>query len=63
VRTNVIPKQGGNRFTSYFFANDMNASMQWDNLDDDLKQQNATAPHTWNDANANFFPDCDLANL
>ena len=43
VRTNVIPKQGGNRFSRYFFANYMNNSMQSDNLDEDLKNRGATS--------------------
>lgn len=41
VRTNVIPKQGGNRFTAYFAGNYTNDSLQSDNLDDDLIRRGA----------------------
>jgi hypothetical protein len=39
VRTNLIPKQGGNRFTSYFFGNYTNDALQSNNLDDDLRDR------------------------
>ena len=37
IRSNVIPKDGGNTFKGYFFGTFTNDTMQSDNLSDDLK--------------------------
>ena len=42
--TNLIPKQGGNRFSTYVFANFSNDTLQSNNLDDALRARGATAP-------------------
>ena len=39
IRSNVIPKDGGNSFKGYFFGTFTNDSMQSDNLSDELKQR------------------------
>ena len=38
VLSNTIPKEGGNSFKGYFFGNFSNASLQSDNLTDELKK-------------------------
>ena len=39
IRSNVIPKDGGNTFKGYFFGTFTNHTMQSDNLSDDLKDR------------------------
>lgn len=41
IRSNIVPKQGGNQFTGYFFANGTNENFLSDNLDDELRQRGA----------------------
>jgi hypothetical protein len=43
VQVNIIPKQGGNRFTGFFLLNYMNDSMQMGNLDDELRARGASS--------------------
>ena len=42
VVANIIPKQGGNNFSAYFFQNFNNDSLQADNLDDELRSRGAS---------------------
>jgi len=42
VVANIIPKEGGNRFSAYAFANYNTDALQADNLDDDLRSRGAT---------------------
>lgn len=42
IRSNIVPKQGGNSWSSYFFANGTNDSLLASNLDDRLIAQGAT---------------------
>ena len=42
VVANIIPKQGGNDFSAYFFQNFNNDSLQADNIDDALKARGAS---------------------
>ena len=42
LRTNVIPKEGGNTFSGNFFASFTNDALQADNLDDGLRQRGLT---------------------
>jgi hypothetical protein len=42
VFANVLPKDGGNRFSGTFFTNFANEDFQADNLDDDLKRAGLT---------------------
>lgn len=44
LRTNLIPKQGGNTFSTYFFANFTHDKVQAENLDDDLRRRGAPTP-------------------
>jgi hypothetical protein len=44
VHHNIIPKQGANRFSGYFYANYTNASLQADNLDATLIARGAPKP-------------------
>ena len=44
VRTNVIPKEGGNTFKSYTNFRFANSAMQSNNLSDDLKQRGLASP-------------------
>ncbi len=46
VRVNAIPKQGGNRFSGYFFGNFSNERLIANNLDDDLRARGAPTPST-----------------
>jgi hypothetical protein len=39
----VIPKEGGNQFTYYFYGNYSNENMKQDNVDDDLRARGLTA--------------------
>jgi hypothetical protein len=39
VMTNVIPKEGGNEMSYYFYGNFTNSNLKWDNLDDELAAQ------------------------
>ena len=43
VRVNIIPKQGGNRFSGYVMANFSNDTLQSDNLDDALRARGGSA--------------------
>ncbi|MGE0446790.1 MAG: carboxypeptidase regulatory-like domain-containing protein [Vicinamibacterales bacterium] len=57
IIANLIPKQGGNKFTGNLFANIANESTQADNYDDDLKARGVTAPlpiKTMSDFNPTF---------
>jgi Carboxypeptidase regulatory-like domain len=45
VRANVIPKQGGDRFSGSFLVNFANHSMQSNNLDDALRARGVTSPY------------------
>lgn len=42
VMSNVIPKEGGNRFSSYFYGNYADENMKADNVDDDLRAHGVT---------------------
>lgn len=42
VQMNFIPKDGGNRFSGYFFANFANGSLQADNLSDEIRARGLT---------------------
>ena len=42
IFTNVVPKEGANRFSGSFFANFANEHLQADNLDDDLRARGLT---------------------
>lgn len=42
VVANIIPKEGGNRFSAYVFGNYNTDDLQADNLDDDLRARGAT---------------------
>lgn len=42
IVANIIPKQGGNDFSAYFFANFNTDELQADNLDDELRGRGAT---------------------
>jgi len=42
IFTNVIPKEGGNRFSGFFFASYGNENMQGDNLNNDLRAAGLT---------------------
>ncbi len=44
IIANLIPKQGGNKFTGNLFTNFANESTQSDNYDDALKARGVTAP-------------------
>ena len=44
VRLNMIPRDGGNKFSGSFFAGYQNKSFQSDNLTDDLKTRGLTTP-------------------
>jgi len=44
VRVNMIPKEGGNRFSGSFFTHFANGSMQADNIDDALRNAGLGAP-------------------
>jgi hypothetical protein len=46
VITNIIPKQGGNRYTGFFFGNYTNDHLQSNNLDAELVARGATTPDT-----------------
>ena len=48
IRTNLIPKEGGNRFSGFFFAGFGNHSTQADNLTDDLRGRGLTAVNSLN---------------
>ena len=57
IIANLIPKQGGNKFTGNLFTNIANESTQADNYDDDLKARGVTAPlpiKTMSDVNPTF---------
>jgi hypothetical protein len=57
VRANVIPKQGGNRFSGNFLANYANHSLQSNNLDSALMARGVTSPYVTNkliDINPSF---------
>src|SRR5262249_39644377 len=43
VSINAVPKDGGNRFSTYFFTNDSGKSLQNDNLTDDLRKRFVTS--------------------
>jgi hypothetical protein len=43
VSINAVPKDGGNRFSTYFFTSDTGKSLQNDNLTDDLRQRFVTS--------------------
>src|SRR5262249_33736885 len=43
---NVIPREGGNRFTGSFFGTGANSSFQGNNYTDDLKAQGLTKPNS-----------------
>ena len=51
VRANLIPKQGGNRYSAYFLANYAGDEMQANNLDDHLRSLGVKDPYktikTW----------------
>jgi hypothetical protein len=42
IFTNILPKEGGNRFSGSFFANFADENLQADNLDDDLRSRGLT---------------------
>lgn len=42
IFTNILPREGGNRYTGSFFANFANEHFQADNLDDRLRSQGLT---------------------
>jgi hypothetical protein len=42
IFTNILPKEGGNRFSGSFFTNFANEHMQADNLDDELRAAGLT---------------------
>ena len=44
LRTNIIPKVGGNRFSGTFIGNFTNSSLQANNLDADLRSRGITTP-------------------
>jgi hypothetical protein len=44
IRSNIIPKQGGNDFSGYFFVNGTNKRFLANNLDDDLRARGAPTP-------------------
>ena len=44
VRTNVVPKEGGNTFRGSFAANYSNGDLQSNNFSEDLKEQGLEAP-------------------
>jgi carboxypeptidase family protein len=46
VRANVIPKEGGNRFSAFFLASYTNENLQSDNLSDDLISRGLSTPNT-----------------
>ena len=46
VRANVIPKEGGNRFSAFFLASYTNDSLQSNNLSDDLISRGLSTPNT-----------------
>jgi hypothetical protein len=48
VRTNVIPKEGGNRFTSTTNLRYANSALQANNLNDDLKSRGLASPDSLN---------------
>ena len=57
IIANLIPKQGGNKFTGNLFANFASESTQANNYDDDLKARGVTAPlpiKTMSDFNPTF---------
>src|SRR5207244_3825760 len=43
VSINAVPKDGGNRFSTYFFTSDTGKSLQNDNLTDDLRARFVTS--------------------
>ncbi len=43
VRANVIPKEGGNRFSGFVLASHATGAMQWDNVTDELRAKNLQA--------------------
>ena len=51
VQVNVVPREGGNIFHGYFFANYASSGLQSDNLSDDLRKRGLTTAnkidHIW----------------
>ena len=45
VVANIIPKQGGNRFSGYLFAGGTNDNLQMSNIDNALRASGATSPN------------------
>ena len=39
VRVNIIPREGGNKFTGSFFASGTGDSLQSDNIDQELRDR------------------------
>jgi hypothetical protein len=48
LRINLIPREGGNRFTGSFFGTAVNSSFQGNNLTQDLKDRGLAAPNSIN---------------
>jgi hypothetical protein len=46
IRSNIIPREGGNRFKTFFASSFTNHSLQSDNLSDELKARGLTAVNT-----------------
>src|SRR6202011_4279552 len=46
VKTNIVPKEGGNTFHGSFFANFANASMESNNYTDALKNKGLKSPNS-----------------
>ena len=46
VRMNLIPKEGGNRYTGSFYAGFANSSMQGSNFSQELKDRGLSTPNT-----------------
>jgi hypothetical protein len=44
IRSNIVPKQGGNAYSAYFFANGTNQHLLANNLDADLQARGAPTP-------------------
>ena len=49
VRINIIPREGGNRFTGSLFATGANSSFQADNYSDDLRDRGLRTPELGQD--------------
>ncbi|MBY0496503.1 MAG: carboxypeptidase regulatory-like domain-containing protein [Cyanobacteria bacterium] len=55
VRVNVIPREGGNRFSGQLFANYANSALQTNNVDDTLRAQGVTTADSINRINDTSF--------